>query len=109
VVELDLLERVVECSGRSHHFLVRAGAGKMLMDIALGKFETPALCTRRSDPLAALISVMRPERVRRGHEFERFERQRHGVKIHFAGGITKEHDVMIGADGIRSRVRCCYY
>jgi 2-polyprenyl-6-methoxyphenol hydroxylase-like FAD-dependent oxidoreductase len=48
---------------------------------------------------------MPPERVRLGHDFESFERQKHAVRIHFAGGITEEHDCMIGADGIRSRVR----
>lgn len=103
--ELGVLESVLESSGRSRRFLVRASGGRILMNIALGKFEAPALCTLRSDLLAALISAAPPERVRLGHDFENFERQKSGLRIHFAGGITGEHDVVIGADGLRSRVR----
>src|SRR5580700_5042183 len=49
---LGLLERVALLSGPNSHFLVRASCGKVLMNIALGQFEVPALCTRRSDLLA---------------------------------------------------------
>jgi 2-polyprenyl-6-methoxyphenol hydroxylase-like FAD-dependent oxidoreductase len=75
------------------------------MDIELGHFDVPALCTRRSDLLDALISALPPTRVRLGHDFGHFERQKTSVGIHFANGISMEHDFLIGADGIRSRVR----
>ena len=52
--EFGLLERVAAASGSSQHFLVRSSAGTILMDIGLGQFEVPALCTRRSDLLAGL-------------------------------------------------------
>src|ERR1700691_5436360 len=103
--ELGLLERVAALSGPSHHFLVRSSAGTILMNIGLGHFDVPALCTRRSDLLEALISALPPERVRLGHDFEDFERQKHRVPVHFAGALSAEHDFAIGADGIRSRVR----
>jgi 2-polyprenyl-6-methoxyphenol hydroxylase-like FAD-dependent oxidoreductase len=103
--ELGLLERVEKLSGRSHHFLVRARSGKILMDIGLGQFDVPALCTRRCDLLAALMSELPPDCVRLGHEFESFERHRDGVGIRFAEGMSAQHDVLIGADGIRSRLR----
>src|ERR1700733_5885762 len=47
--DLGLLEKVAALSGPSRHFLVRGGAGAVLMDIALGRFDVPALCTRRAD------------------------------------------------------------
>src|SRR6202035_737950 len=47
--DLVLREKVAESSAPSRHFLVRSSAGAILMDIALGHFEVPALCTRRSD------------------------------------------------------------
>ena len=42
-----LLEDILARSGSSTHFLVRASSGTVLMDIALGKFEVPAICMRR--------------------------------------------------------------
>jgi hypothetical protein len=46
------------------------------MDIGLGQFEVPALCTRRSDLLDALLSALPPETcLRLGHDFESFEHQ----------------------------------
>ena len=103
--DLGLLARVSATSGPNRHFLVRASGGAILMDIALGRFDVPALCTRRSDLLDVLLSAVPAGRVRLGHCFEAFERRRHGVGVHFAGGVSAEHDVVIGADGIRSRVR----
>ena len=102
--ELGLLERVAACSGRNEHFLVRASGGAILMDIALGQFEVPALCTRRSDLLGALLSALPPGSVQLGQTFDRFETGKNKVKVHMAGGGV-EHDFLIGADGIRSRVR----
>ena len=103
--DLGLLDRVTACSGPNRHFLVRASGGTILMDIALGHFDVPALCTRRSDLLNALLSALPRERVRLGHDFESFEQRKQGVGVHFAGGVSAEHDFVIGADGIRSRIR----
>jgi 2-polyprenyl-6-methoxyphenol hydroxylase-like FAD-dependent oxidoreductase len=103
--ELGLLERVATLSGPNQHFLVRSRTGAILMDIGLGHFDVPALCTRRSDLLDALISALPAQRVRLGHDFGYFERQKSSVGIHFSNGISMEHDFLIGADGIRSRVR----
>src|ERR1700677_4179414 len=103
--ELGLLERVAALSGPNQHFLVRCRTGKILMDIGLGHFDVPALCTRRSDLLDALISALPAQRVRLGHDFGHFEPQKSSVGIHFSNGISMEHDFLIGADGIRSGVR----
>ena len=102
---LGLLDEVALSSGPNTHFLVRASCGKILMDIALGKFDVPALCTRRSDLLAALLSALPREQVRLGREFAYLEERRSRVRVHFVDGSSAEHDAVIGADGIRSRVR----
>jgi 2-polyprenyl-6-methoxyphenol hydroxylase-like FAD-dependent oxidoreductase len=103
--ELGLLERVVALSGPNHRFLVRSSAGSILMNIRLGHFDVPALCTRRSDLLNALISALPADRVRLGYDFETLERQSSRVGIQFSNGVSVEHDFLIGADGSRSRVR----
>ncbi len=103
--ELGLLERVAALSGPNQRFLVRSSAGTILMNIGLGHFDVPALCTRRSDLLDALISAVPQECIALGREFEAFAEQKTGVRVRFSGGVSAEHDFLIGADGIRSRVR----
>ncbi len=108
--EFGLLERVAAVSGSTQHFLVRSSAGAILMDIGLGQFEVPALCTRRSDLLDALLSALPPGQIRLGHDFESFEQRKASVIVNFSGSVSgaavsAQHDFVIGADGIRSRVR----
>ena len=103
--ELGLLELVAAASGPNTNFLVRADRGQILMNIALGQFNVPALCTRRADLLGALLSALPPGRIRLGHELTQFEQSGSKVRVHFSNGAVEEHDAVIGADGIRSRVR----
>jgi len=103
--EIGVLDNVLARSGVNSRFLVRSSSGTILMDIALGEFDVPALCTRRSDLLAALMAALPVYRVRLGHEVVRLEQFNEKVRLHFATGATAEHDAVIGADGIRSRVR----
>jgi hypothetical protein len=57
------------------------------MDISLGRFDVPALCTRRSDLLDVLLSGL--------------PQTKGADRIHFAEGISSEHDFLIAAVGIR--------
>jgi 2-polyprenyl-6-methoxyphenol hydroxylase-like FAD-dependent oxidoreductase len=100
-----LLGDVLARSGSSTHFLVRASSGAVLMNIALGKFDVPAICMRRSDLLAVLLATLPPGSIRLGHKLNKLEQSRDKVSISFADGLVAEHDAVIGADGIRSRVR----
>ena len=103
--ELGLLEEVLACSGPNTHFLVRSSSGKVLMNIALGQFDVPAVCTRRADLLNVLLTALPQERIRLGHDLQGLIQSRDKVRLHFSGGLVKEHDAIVGADGIRSRVR----
>jgi 2-polyprenyl-6-methoxyphenol hydroxylase-like FAD-dependent oxidoreductase len=102
---LGLLEKVAAVSGASDHFVVRASSGRILMDIPLGQSDVPALCARRADLLDALISGLPAGKILLNHDFKFFEHRKRGIAVHFTGGVSAEHDVVIGADGIRSRVR----
>src|SRR6266478_1084662 len=81
--DLGLLEDVLARSGSTTNFLVRARGGKVLMNIALGKFEVPAICVRRTDLLAFLLAALQPEQVRLGYEFQQLEQTTDKVRIHF--------------------------
>src|ERR1700704_5062683 len=80
--ELGLLENILTHSGASTNFLVRARSGKVLMDIALGQFEVPALCVRRTDLLAVLLSALSPDQVRLGQEFHHLDQSANKVQVH---------------------------
>jgi 2-polyprenyl-6-methoxyphenol hydroxylase-like FAD-dependent oxidoreductase len=103
--ELGVLEPLLEHSGPNTTFLVRSDSGRVLMSIALGKFDSQAICARRSDLLSALLEGIPTESVHLGHELARLEQTSDKVRLHFTNGATGEHDVLIGADGLRSRVR----
>jgi 2-polyprenyl-6-methoxyphenol hydroxylase-like FAD-dependent oxidoreductase len=102
--DLGLLGDLLARSGPNTHFLVRAPAGEVLMNITLGDFDVPAICARRSDLLAVLIAALPRECVRLGSELRHLEQVGEKVRVYLDAG-AEEHDAVIGADGIRSRVR----
>ncbi|HUE40465.1 MAG TPA: FAD-dependent monooxygenase, partial [Chthoniobacterales bacterium] len=102
--ELGLLEPVMARSGGNTHFLVRKSTGKILMSIALGQFEVPAVCMRRADLLSILLGAFPNECLHLGCELERFTQLDGNVRLYFKDGQEAEHDAVIGADGIRSRI-----
>ena len=102
---LGLLDQVVARSGPNTHFLVRAATGGILMNIALGKFDVPAVCIRRTDLLAILLRALPSECLRLGYELDHLMQARGKVQIHFKNGAIEEHAALVGADGSRSRVR----
>ena len=102
---MGLLQSLATHHDSTTRFLVRAGSGRVLMTIALGKFEVPAICVRRTDLLNALLTAIPLESIRFGHDFHHLDQSNERVRIHFANGQVAEHDAIIGADGIRSRVR----
>lgn len=107
--ELGLLEQVLCRSGRNTHFLVRTSSGRTLMTIALGKFEVPALCIRRADLLSVLVDALPEGCLHLGREFDRLQQAHDKVLLYFEDGHIAEHDAVIGADGIRSRVRSALF
>jgi 2-polyprenyl-6-methoxyphenol hydroxylase-like FAD-dependent oxidoreductase len=107
--EMGLLENVLAHSGSNTHFLVRASSGKVLMDIALGQFDVPSVCMRRADLMAILSTALPSGRVRLGCELQNLKQSGGKVRLYFEDGQVAEHDAVIGADGIRSRVRSALF
>lgn len=103
--EMGLLDEVIARSGASTNFLVRRNDGRVLMDLGVGVFDVPALCTHRADLLDIMLARVPAQRIRLGHELESLDHTGVLPVVRFKNGVQREYHAVIGADGIRSRVR----
>jgi 2-polyprenyl-6-methoxyphenol hydroxylase-like FAD-dependent oxidoreductase len=67
--------------------------------------ELPGMLVHRKSILEALLETVPPEIFHYGAEIESIAQQPGGVVAHFKDGQTWEGDLLIGADGIVSKVR----
>ena len=79
--------------------------GSMLSRLPTHLTDVPTVCLHRAELQQALLSALPSDCVRLGEEFAHFKKASGGVTAHFASGRTASGDVLIGADGLRSRVR----
>jgi 2-polyprenyl-6-methoxyphenol hydroxylase-like FAD-dependent oxidoreductase len=103
--ELGLLDKIIAVSGRTDNFLVRKSGGEILMKIATGDFEVPSVCIPRAELLSILVDALPVKNIKLGYEFEHLEQSQNKAHVHFANDAIAEHDILIGADGLRSKVR----
>lgn len=75
--------------------------GRMPMNLA----EVPAVCLHRADLQQVLFSALPPDDVHFGEQFVEFKQTGDGVTARFASGRTALGEALIGADGLRSKVR----
>ena len=74
-------------------------------DAVAEAYGAPYYHFHRADLLAALAAALPAERVHLGHRFDTFEERGERVVARFANGAEFVADLMVGADGIHSRVR----
>lgn len=111
---LGILEAVAsqscEASGKEIR-LWSTGQTWTLFDLgaeSVRQYGFPYLTVYRPDLLAALagaVERMQPGAIRLGSAVASFSQDDEGVTLHLADGSTKSGDVLIGADGIHSRIR----
>lgn len=78
-------------------------AGQILMDLkALPSGQTTL---RRADFLAALVSLIPEGCAQFGKRLERLEEGANGVNLSFEDGTSALADVVVGCDGIKSKVK----
>jgi len=102
---LGLLEVVLQQSDPITNYQFFSDTGEALMDLRTDGFDTPAVAIHRADLLALLLKQLPQERLHLGHTFERFVHGLEAVHVHFADGESTTGAALIGADGLRSRVR----
>ena len=84
--------------------------GRTLQRAPLGaaveaEFGAPYYHFHRGDLAALLAAALPPERAHAAHRLVALEKQHDGVIARFENGATAHVDVLVGADGIHSRVR----
>lgn len=88
-------------------------SGELMVEIARGnemreKYGAAYYQVHRADlhrELADLVVTTDEQAIRTRHAFKGLEQDAHGVTLHFENGSSVRADVVLGADGVRSRVR----
>jgi salicylate hydroxylase len=77
--------------------------------VAQAQYGAPQVTIHRADLLAALAAEFPPERILFGKRIASLVQDAQGVTLSFEDGSTAHHDLVVGADGIHSRVRAALF
>ena len=102
---LGLMQQVVDRGTVIAEAVSYNSRGDIIGRIPTNLGEVASVCLHRADLQQALFSALSPDCVHLGEQFVGFKQTGDGVTAHFASGRTALGDALIGADGIRSRVR----
>jgi 2-polyprenyl-6-methoxyphenol hydroxylase-like FAD-dependent oxidoreductase len=107
--------RVLERLGLGETLRARAGRirsvrwlgreGRLYNHFTFPETGAPAVALHRADLQGALLRSLPKESVRLGKTFAGFDEQGGEVRALFEGGAEAACDVLVGADGLHSRVR----
>ena len=92
---------VAEQRGLGDDALITASS----LDLQAAKYGERYICGHRADLMASLLRALPPECVRTGSRVVAFEETASDVRVELAGGEELRGDLLVGADGLRSRIR----
>jgi 2-polyprenyl-6-methoxyphenol hydroxylase-like FAD-dependent oxidoreductase len=102
---LGLLPPIVDRGTVIEAVVSRICGGDTIGRLPTNLTDVPSVCLHRADLQQALFAALPPDCVHFGEQFLNFETTGDGVLAHFASGRMASGDALIGADGLRSRVR----
>jgi salicylate hydroxylase len=73
------------------------------------RYGAPHYFVHRADLLNILASGLDPARLHLNHRLAAIEERQSGITLSFANGVTRQADVVIGADGVHSFIRRALY
>jgi salicylate hydroxylase len=73
------------------------------------RYGAPHYFVHRADLLNALASGLDPATLHLDHRLTALEENQSGVTLTFANGVTRQADIVIGADGVHSVIRRALY
>lgn len=103
--KLGLLEEAKQVGYITTNYQFNSQRGKELVNMAIDGSELPVIGIHRADLHQLLWRNVPSEKLILGETFERFERKDNQVHAYFASGLSVVGAALIGADGLRSRVR----
>lgn len=107
--QLGLAERVIDKGIEIEQSFIRDWRGKTLAFSPTGqfagRFAAPTIGIHRADLHQILLEAVGQPQLHFGRRFVRFEQDEQGVTLHFEDGQSERADLLIGADGLQSRVR----
>jgi 2-polyprenyl-6-methoxyphenol hydroxylase-like FAD-dependent oxidoreductase len=108
--ELGVLGQATARSGEIRRLEVRDPVGRLLSAVmAPGRMSMPSLCIHRADLLALLVSLVPSDCVHLGKRFEMMHESADCVTVRFEDGSEAVGDVLVGADGLFSKVRTALF
>lgn len=78
---------------------------KIPLNAERGRYGAPYITIHRGDLHQAMLDCVSSERVKWAHKLVDFTDDGQGVTLNFENGASEKVDILIGADGINSRVR----
>jgi 2-polyprenyl-6-methoxyphenol hydroxylase-like FAD-dependent oxidoreductase len=102
---LGVLQSLLERSDLIEHCEIRSWDDSLLKRWRIPSLETPAIFTHRADLQAVLVSAVGLGSVRLGKGFLTAESDGRVTRLAFTDGSEAFCDLLIGADGLRSKVR----
>lgn len=78
---------------------------KIPLNAERSRYGAPYITIHRGDLHQLMLDCVQPERVRWGHKLVDFQDNGRDVTLNFENGASETVDILVGADGINSRVR----
>ncbi|MDQ5818581.1 MAG: FAD-dependent monooxygenase, partial [Actinomycetota bacterium] len=111
--KLGLAEAVARLGTPASAAEIRSWRGEVLASIPAAELEkkvgAPSAAVHRADLQALLVREVGEGTLRLGAEVEGFEQDRSGVRVFFAGGSEEQADILVGADGLHSKIRATLF
>ena len=108
---IGVLDTLARTGVRTENWISRAwDTGELLLDYPMGealekRYGAPYLCVHRGDFHKLLLDAVAPGTIQYSKRLKGLEQAGKVVKLAFADGTRTEADLVIGADGVRSRCR----
>ena len=102
---LNLLEEAKKVGVITTNYQFNSQNGKELVNVPVNGFELPTVAIHRADLHELLWRRLPEKQFVLGETFERFSLSEDRVCAHFDSGLMVEGNALIGADGLRSKVR----